>query len=342
MNQNSQEKKSKIVNIDNGKAINILCTAPLHFLPDIRKQLEEKYNVIYAFRAKKSEVELLLKNIHGWIVDPGANYRVDDELLAYAQNLEILITPSTGRDHVNREYLKSHDIFFDSLKGKDEIIKNIHASAEFSFALMLAMVRHLVPSVNAAEQGYWREIEDDFRGIEVSGKKIGLIGYGRIGKKMATYSLAFGAEVIIYDPYVALEHSGNITQVDSMHELLETSDIVSIHVHLDDETANMFRAEHFNMMKKRSYFLNTARGGLVDESEMIKSLNSGHLIAAAVDVINGEQGDDLYNHEVIKYARNNLNLIVSPHIAGLTVDSQGKAAQFSIDAINKFYMGLKS
>ena len=70
---------------------------------------------------------------------------------------------------------------------------------------------------------------------------------------------------------------------------------------------------------------------------MLSALESGHLAGAAVDVICGEQGDDLFNHKVIKYARNNSNLIVSPHIAGLTVDSQGKAAQFSIDTINNFY-----
>ena len=112
------------------------------------------------------------------------------------------------------------------------------------------MIRHLVPSINAAEQGYWREIEDNFRGIELSGKKIGLIGYGRIGKKMATYSLAFGAEVIVYDPFVSVEHSGDIIQVDSMNELLRLSDIVGLHVHLDKETINMFKEEHFYMLKK--------------------------------------------------------------------------------------------
>ena len=337
MKNKIQEQSFDIITINSGKEKNILCTAPLHFLDNIRSQLEDKYNVIYAFRAKKSQIQLLLSDVHGWIVDPGAEYRVDDELLKFAKKLEILVTPSTGRDHVNRDYLKANKIFFDGLRGKEKIINDIHASAEFSFALLLSMTRHLVSAVNFAREGYWREIEDDLRGIEVSGKKIGLIGYGRIGKKMATYSLAFGAEVIIYDPYVTLEHSGNITQVDKMNELLQVSDIVSLHVHLDDETVNMFREEHFKIMKKGSYFLNTARGGLISEPAMLSALESGHLAGAAVDVICEEQADDLFNHKVIKYARNNSNLIVSPHIAGLTVDSQGKAAQFSVDTINNFY-----
>lgn len=337
MIKKSENKIFEIETINSGKEKNILCTAPLYFLEDIKNQLEEKYNVIYAFRAKKSEVKLLLENVHGWIVDPGADYLIDKELLKFAKNLEILVTPSTGRDHIDRGYLKTNGVFFDGLKGKEEIINDIHASAEFSFALLLAMTRHLVDSVNSAQQGFWREFEDDFRGIEISGKTIGLIGYGRIGKKMTTYSLAFGAKVLIYDPYVKLEHTGNVSQVEDISVLLKESDIVSTHVHLDDETLNMFREEHFNLMKKGSYFLNTARGAILDEAALLNALKKGHLAGAAVDVIIGEQSGNLYNHEIIKYARNNPNLIVSPHIAGLTTDSQGKAAQFSIDTINNFY-----
>jgi phosphoglycerate dehydrogenase-like enzyme len=337
MKQNIQKKTYEIKKTDNGKKKNILCTAPVHFLPNIRQQLAENYNVTYAFRASKNDVGSLLKDIHGWIVDPGADYRVDRELLSHGKELEILVTPSTGKDHIDLDYCEENNIAFDGLRGKEDIIKNIHASAEFSFALLLAMVRHLVPSILAAEQGYWREIEDDFRGIEIGERTIGLIGYGRIGKKMATYCLAFGAKVIIYDPFSELEHVGDILQVDNMDKLLEASDIVGLHVHLDKETYNMFNEEHFAKMKKGSYFLNTSRGGLANEGAMLNALKIGQLAGAAVDVISGEQEGDFYNHKVISYARDNNNLLVSPHIAGLTIDSQGKAAQFSVDTINKFY-----
>jgi len=339
MKQNVQKKTYEIKMVDNGKKKNVLCTAPVHFLPNIMQQLEANYNVTYAFRASQNDVSSLLNGIHSWIVDPGADYRVNRELLSHGRDLEIIVTPSTGRDHIDLDYCEENNIAFDGLRGKENIIKNIHASAEFSFALLLAMVRHLVPSVLAAEQGYWREIEDDFRGIEIGERCIGLIGYGRIGKKMATYCLAFGAKVIIYDPFTNLEHTGNISQVDNVNDLLEESDIVGLHVHLDKETYNMFNEEHFSKMRKGSYFLNTSRGGLANEDAMLNALQTGQLAGAAVDVISGEQEGNFYNHKIISYARDNNNLLVSPHIAGLTVDSQGKAAQFSVDTINNFYKG---
>ncbi len=334
------EKKNYSIDVhNNDKEKTILCTAPLHFLPEIRRELEAEYNVIYAFRAKRDDVAGLLDSINAWIVDPGADYRVDRELLSYAKNLEIIVTPSTGRDHIDLDYCEDNNISFDGLRGKEHIIKNIHASAEFSFALLLAMVRHLVPSVLAAEQGYWREIEDEFRGIEIGERKIGLIGYGRIGKKMARYSSAFGAEVFVYDPNVTVDANSNIKQTNTMEELLETVDIVCLHVHLDKETINMFGEKEFLKMKKGSYFLNTSRGGLADEDAMLDALKTGHLAGAAVDVISGEQAENFYDHKVIAYARENRNLLVSPHIAGLTTDSQGKAAQFAVDTIDKFFKG---
>ena len=337
MKINLDKREYPVEEKNTGKTKTILCTAPLHFLPEIRKQLEDKYNVIYAFRAEREDVIPLLNNINGWIVDPGANYRVDRDLMSHAKNLEIIVTPSTGRDHIDLDYCEEYNIAFDGLRGKEDIIKNIHASAEFSFALLLAMVRKLVPSVLAAEKGYWRDIEDEFRGIEIGEKTIGLIGYGRIGKKMARYSKAFGATVYVYDPFVKAEEEG-IIQTETMDELLEVSDIVGLHVHLDKETLDMFSHEQFNKMKKGSYFLNTSRGGLANEDAMLEALSSGHLTAAAVDVISGEQSKEFYDHKVIKYARENNNLLVSPHIAGLTVDSQGKAAQFSVDTLNKHYL----
>ena len=332
------DKKAYPINVvEKNYSKNVLSTAPMHFLPEIRQQLEERYNVTYAFRSSSKKIAKLLKNINILIVDPGANYLVDSSLLSNAENLEIIVSPSTGSDHVDLDYCRKNNISFDCLRGKEAIISNIHASAEFSFSLLLAMVRHMIPSTYAAEKGYWREIEDNFRGIEIAESTIGLIGYGRIGKKMARYSKAFGAKVYAYDPYVTVEKNSGIHQTSSLNDLLEKSDIVCLHVHLDEKTFNMFDEEQFLKMKKGSYFLNTSRGGLANEDAMLRSLNSGHIAGAAVDVISGEQGDNFYNHKVISYARDNSNLIVSPHIAGLTSHSQGKAAQFAVDTVVNYY-----
>ncbi len=245
------------------------------------------------------------------------------------------MSPSTGSDHVDLVSCKKNNIHFDCLKGKEEVIKDIHASAEFSFTLLMAMLRRLPQSLDSVKQGFWREVEDEFRGIELSGKTVGLVGYGRIGKKMARYCLAFGADVKITDPNVISDNE-DIERID-LDDLLRVSDIVCIHVHLDEDTKDMISKREFQLMKKGSYFLNTARGGIVDESALIESLETNHLAGAAIDVISNEQSPDLSNHPMIVFARENTKLLVSPHIAGLTVDSQRKAALFAVNEIESHF-----
>ena len=118
-------------------------------------------------------------------MDPGANYKIDLNILGLSKKLKILVSPSTGSDHVDLNYLNDESIIFDCLKGKEHVIKEIHASAEFSFALLIAMIRNLVPAAKYASDGFWREKEEELRGIELNAKTVGIIGYGRIGKKMA-------------------------------------------------------------------------------------------------------------------------------------------------------------
>ena len=312
----------------------------MHFLEHLKDRLEENFEVTYAFRDSYNDIKNIIAGFDGWIVNPGADYKVDADLIYNAKKLKIIISPSTGSDHIDLDQCQKNNIYFDCLKGKESIIKNIHASAEFSFTLLMAMLRKLPESLDSAKNGFWREVEDEFRGIELSGKTVGLIGYGRIGKKMAKYCLAFGAKVIITDPNVDVD-SKDVKKVD-LETLLTSSDIVCIHVHLDESSKNMFGAREFSLMKKDSYFLNTARGGIVDESALIESLRNNHLKAAAVDVISNEQSSDFSNHPMIKHARNNRNLMVSPHIAGLTVDSQEKAALFAIEQLEAYFTSNNS
>ena len=120
---------------------------------------------------------------------------------------------------------------------------------------------------------------------------------------MANYCQAFGAKVIVFDPYIKSPVNKNIKKVKILDDLLKLSDIVCLHVHLEDGTRNMFGEKQFLQMKKGSYFLNTSRGGLVDERAMLKVLENNYLAGAAVDVISGEQDGNFHNHKVIQYAR---------------------------------------
>jgi phosphoglycerate dehydrogenase-like enzyme len=196
------------------------------------------------------------------------------------------------------------------------------------------MVKKIPLVTSRAKLGEWRENEHEFRSIELNGRTIGIIGYGRIGSNLARYCHAYGMQILAYDPFKTIAET-YVTQVSNREDLLKSADIVSINYHLSPETVNSFGKYDFDLMQSGSYFLNTARGEIVDELAMIEALASGKLKAAAVDVISNETQLEKWNHPVIKYARENENLIVSPHTAGLTIDSETKAAIEIFNEIKK-------
>jgi D-3-phosphoglycerate dehydrogenase / 2-oxoglutarate reductase len=316
--------------------IKLLVTAPMHFLPSIQTRYKNLFDIDFIYPSQYSEIKKIIGKYHALIPDPGAKYRIDNDLLIEANKLQLIVTPSTGTDHIDLDYCNINKIIVKSLKGTGSVIDDIHASAEFSFLLLLSMIKKFVPSVDAAKAGKWREIEDRFRGIELSGKTVGLIGLGRIGKKMARYCNSFGARVIAVDP-VGLQGVENVEIVNSQEELLRNSDIVCLHIHLTEDNYDYFGDKEFQQMKDGAFFLNTSRGGLLNEKSLIKALETKKITAAALDVIKGEQNSNLKDHQLIKYARLNDNLIISPHIAGLTVDSQGKAAEFAFKQVKSFF-----
>jgi D-3-phosphoglycerate dehydrogenase len=317
----------------------LLFSAPYSFFSnDIRNKWESLFDITYARNAPKNVVQSLLSKKEVWVTGTCPPYIIDRSLMESANKLKLIATPSTGTNHIDMVAAKDMGISVCSIK-TSTFLKNIHASSEHSFALLLAMMKNLNIVFEEAKFGHWREREDEFRSVELHGRSIGLMGYGRIGSNMARYCSQFGMKVLVYDPYKVINEPW-VHQVNSREELLESAKIISLHYHLTDETLRSFGTKEFNRMIDGSYFLNTARGELVDEIAMIEALKDGKLKAAAVDVISGEDNMYKWDHPVIKYARENNNLIVSPHTAGLTVDSESKAALEILNEI-KTHLNLK-
>lgn len=320
----------------------VLCTAPLHFLPDVKAELERDFDMIYAFNEPRETVAALLPRAHGLLTNPGTPFRYDAELLSRAGSLRFVVTPSTGRDHIDLDWCSARGVPVEALRGHEDVIAGIHSSAEFSFALLMAMIRKLVPAAEGARDGRWREVEDRFRGIELHSKKVFLVGYGRIGRKMSRYLHAFDAEVGAVDPFQQGLDPW-VRRFGSLDEGLPWADVVCLHVHLDPETRGMFGAPQFARMKTGAYFLNTARGGLVEERALVDALESGRLAGAAVDVIEGEQGAVIADNPLVRLARARPDLLtVTPHIAGLSVDSQRKAARFAARCLREHLLSKET
>lgn len=327
-------RDTEVVNPGGGP--HLVCSLPTHFLPEIRAELARSFHVSYCYNVGREHAETILPTAEGLFVNAVAPYRLDRELLAMAPLLRVIVSPSTGSDHVDHEYCRERGIQFRGLKGESETIENIHASAEGSFALMMAMLKSLPRACEFAKAGYWRQVEDELRGRDLNARLLGLVGYGRIGRKMSRYANAFGARVLAYDPYVKIADPW-VTQLSSFEELLATADIVSVHVHLDGTTSGLFGRERFAQMKPGAYFVNTARGEIVDEQALIEALESGHLQAAAVDVVKGENTEEVYGNSLVEYARTHERLVVTPHIAGLSVDAQLEAARWGVRELKQYF-----
>ena len=178
----------------NPKKKNILITAPTSFFNIDLSFLEKKFNCIFFEKPDKKSLIKYLKNVHGWICHPSPEYFIDKDILKHANSLKIISTPSTGITHIDINYCKIKNIKVRSITVSKKF-KNIKASSEFTFLLCLLGFKDLINAIDEVKSGNWRNIEDRIRGNEVIGKKVGIFGYGRIGKNLHKYFSSMNAKV---------------------------------------------------------------------------------------------------------------------------------------------------
>lgn len=254
--------------------------------------------------------------------------RLDREMISQAPRLRFVATPTTGLDHLDLAALAERGIELISVKTEYELLDRVTSTAELAWGLLLACMRRLPTASAAANRGEWAR--DRLRGHSVSGKTLGVLGVGRLGKMVVEYGKAFGMRVLGCDSK-PLNISG-VQQV-SMPELLAQSDVLSIHIHLTPENRNLIGAAEFAQMKRGITLINTSRGGIIDEAAFLDALSSGIVAFAGLDVIDGEWRTDLHQHPLVHYAQQHDNLIIVPHIGGITVESQRMVSQFTANKL---------
>lgn len=263
-------------------------------------------------------------------------HRLDAEVMDAAPHLRLIVTPTTGLNHIDLEEASRRNIEVLCLRGETEFLKDVRATAELTIGLMLAIIRRIPAAAAHVLHGGWNR--NLFKGNELFGKTAGVIGYGRLGRIVARYLRAFDMRVLASDPNVspdAVEEGARLVPLD---QLLAASDIVTLHVNYSTETHGFFGFKQFEMMKPGAWFINTSRGELVDEIALWEALQSGRIAGAALDVICNEGADDLGDRSLIAYARTHDNLIIMPHIGGGTYESLEKTECFLAE---KFFNRLQ-
>lgn len=292
----------------------IICASDLAHLPETQKVLASAGQVRYvsatseALQAAMPDADAYYASLH---------VRLTGELMRLAPRLRVIATPSTGLDHIDLEVARERNIAVLSLKDDRELLDRITSTAELAWALLLACVRRLPEAIDASRRGEWAR--DRLRGHQLAGKTLGILGMGRLGTMVAEYGQAFRMRVIGYD--IQPVQMADVEQV-SFDRLIRESDVVSIHIHLNDQTHGLIGREQLASMKPGAILINTSRGAIIDESALIDALRTGPLAAAGLDVIHGEWRDDLDRHPLVCYAREHGNLVITPHVGGVTCEAQ--------------------
>lgn len=252
--------------------------------------------------------------------------RIDAAVFDAAPRLKIVVTPTTGLNHVDLKEAAKRGIQIVSLKGETDFLKDVRATAELTVGLLLALLRQVPAATADAAAGHWDR--DRFQGRELYGKTAGIVGYGRLGHIVARYLQAFDMRVLVSDPDLDPEDlEPGLTKV-SLSKLLAESDVVSLHVNLCDDTYGMFGRAQFEAMQPGAWFINTSRGELVDEAALLDGLRLGHIAGAALDVLCDEDATGMAGRPLVEYARQNPRLIITPHIGGCTRESMEKTERF--------------
>jgi D-3-phosphoglycerate dehydrogenase len=240
---------------------------------------------------------------------------ITDAMVASAANLKIISCATTGSDHIERTELNRKGIPVRTLMEDKALLLNLTPAAELSWALLMACARMLPAAINHVKTGGWDR--EQFPGIMLNGKRIGIIGCGRIGTWMSRYAQAFGMEIVGYDPFVD-KFASRITPV-SLEELARTSDFITLHVPLTDGTKKLFSEKHFAAVKTGAILINTSRGAVIDEQALLDALESKRIKAAGLDVLTAEP--DIERSALFHYAQTHDNLILTPHCGGFSHDA---------------------
>jgi len=305
----------------------ILVTVPISTFPEACNTLNEFGEVTYLEYPSYDSILEIIENYDGFI--PNARTKIDDNLLSRAKNLKVIAMPSMGIDHIDQQSCKKHNVELHCLADNKSFIRKIHSTSEYTLGLILSLLKKFPwSSSSVIDRGNW--LATNFRGFDLQNKTVGIIGYGNIGSQLDKLLSSFEVNTLKYDPYI--EQLDN-TYVD-LDTLLLNSDIITLHVPLTEETKNMINENCFSKMKE-VFFINASRGQVINDLDLIQALEKGNVKAAALDVLNGESPDGVDDHVLVNYARNNDNLLITPHCGGSSTDGLRQIFNYSAELIVK-------
>ncbi len=305
----------------------ILITEKDYFNEDIQEMLHQ-LGEVKVIDTKMENLLEFIENIDILLI--GLEFTIDRNIIEKAKNLKVIGTPTTGLDHIDIEAANERNIKILSLKGDFDFTDKIHASFEHTIALMLTIMRKIPFAFESVKNYSWERKR--YVGHELKNKVLGILGYGRIGKKVAKICTQFQMKVIANDiDFEKIKKDG--FKAVSKEDLFRKSNIIIICVPLKESTINLVDKKEFLLMKG-GWIINTSRGRIINEDALLEALKTEKLTGVAVDVLSTENtSSHPHSNKLIEYSRTHDNIIITPHIAGSTFESMRMTGRYIAEKI---------
>lgn len=308
---------------------NILFLDSVH--PNLNESLKSAgYQCDLFYDKSVEELKALLPNYFGAVVR--SKFKLTKEVLSNCNNLKFIARVGAGMENIDVTYAESKGI-----KCLHAPEGNRTAVAEQAIAMLLSLFNNLNKAHNEVRKGIW--LREENRGVELEGKTVGIIGYGNMGSAFAQRLKGFDCKVLVHDKYKTGFGNEYVTE-SALENIFENADVLSLHTPLTDETEYLINKNFINSFKKDLYIINTARGKCLNTADLVEGLRSGKVKGACIDVLEYEavsfeklEADKL--PEAFQYLINSDKVILSPHIAGWTHESNFKMADVLVKKIIK-------
>ncbi|HOK38058.1 MAG: NAD(P)-dependent oxidoreductase [Bacteroidales bacterium] len=295
-------------------------------LSDFGFEFHEGYNL------SRNQILSIIENYEGIIIR--SRITIDKEIIDAAKSLKFIGRVGAGMESIDTEYCQKKNIIcLNSPEG------NRDAVGEHCLGMLLSLINNINKADSEVKNGIWKREEN--RGRELGNMCVGIIGYGNMGSSFAKKISGLGCKVISYDKYKK-NYSDNFTTEVVLNEIFQQADVVSLHVPLTNETKYLVNENFINSFKKNIYLINSARGPVVNTRDLCNALKKGKILGVALDVLEYEESSfestkNLLEIDDFRFLASSSNVILTPHIAGWTMESKLKLAEILADKILKIY-----
>jgi len=311
----------------------VLITAPILRFPDLVNKAKTLFEIKIIEYMPYEDLSNTINLYDGLLIN--ARIKLDNQLIQKTHLLKAVFSPTIGFDHVDQVSLAKKGIQFSALGLENEFRSTLWSTAEHALTLILTAYRDIKHMSSDVENNFsWDNRKYFFNDIRNS--TIGIIGFGNIGRKLYDLLKPFNCNILVYDPYIS---TSEISQYDvsktDLNSLLMASDIVTLHVPLNNETKYLIDFKEFLLMKSKSIIINTSRGGVVNELAFLKAIKENKINGGAFDVVENESPFGVSNSLLVQEARHNKKILITPHVGGSSQDYLHKVFSYSLDRLSE-------